>query len=455
MAVFLQVRALARAGYLVGLEMGMKVARGYWGMVAGGLLAAIVASAAAQYSGGTGEPNDPYQIATAADLAALGGEPNDYGRHFILSADIDLEPNLPGRRVFDRAVIAPDIDPCDEYSQYQGTAFTGVFDGNDHAITHLTIRGRGYLGLFGRLLRGEVRNLRIVDANVSGSAANVGALVGYNTGTVNQCYSTGEITGKSSVGGLAGFNRTTVTNCSADCNVAGSDNVGGLVGNNEWGRIEGSRAGGAVRGGMDVGGLVGDCLMGVLAECRSGGIVCGNWEVGGLLGDNTGGTVSQCCSDANVTTELAADAMGGLVGDNENWVSVISDCHATGMVMGGTKGQNIGGLVGTNAGQVSNTYATGKVSGREFVGGLAGFSETPISNSFWNTETSNLQTSAGGTGKATVQMQTAHTFLAARWDFVDETANGTRDIWWIDEGKDYPRLWWEPPASERPEIQTP
>jgi hypothetical protein len=28
-------------------------------------------------------------------------------------------------------------------------------------------------------------------------------------------------------------------------------------------------------------------------------------------------------------------------------------------------------------------------------------------------------------------------------DFVVETANGTEDIWWILEGKDYPRLWWE------------
>ena len=25
-----------------------------------------------------------------------------------------------------------------------------------------------------------------------------------------------------------------------------------------------------------------------------------------------------------------------------------------------------------------------------------------------------------------------------------ETANGADDIWWILEGKDYPRLWWEP-----------
>jgi hypothetical protein len=26
---------------------------------------------------------------------------------------------------------------------------------------------------------------------------------------------------------------------------------------------------------------------------------------------------------------------------------------------------------------------------------------------------------------------------------VGETANGTEDIWWILEGQDYPRLWWE------------
>ena len=46
-------------------------------------------------------------------------------------------------------------------------------------------------------------------------------------------------------------------------------------------------------------------------------------------------------------------------------------------------------------------------------------------------------------GKTTAEMQTATTFLDADWDFVDETENGTEDIWWIDEGLDYPRLWWE------------
>lgn len=31
----------------------------------------------------------------------------------------------------------------------------------------------------------------------------------------------------------------------------------------------------------------------------------------------------------------------------------------------------------------------------------------------------------------------------AGWDFVGETVNGTEEIWWIDEGSDTPRLWWE------------
>jgi len=66
-----------------------------------------------------------------------------------------------------------------------------------------------------------------------------------------------------------------------------------------------------------------------------------------------------------------------------------------------------------------------------------------ISHSFWDIETSGQAISTGGAGRTTAEMQTADTFLEAGWDFVDETANGTEDIWWILEGQDYPRLWWE------------
>lgn len=48
---------------------------------------------------------------------------------------------------------------------------------------------------------------------------------------------------------------------------------------------------------------------------------------------------------------------------------------------------------------------------------------------FWDTHTSGRTTSAGGIGQTTAEMQTASTFLGAGWNFVDETANDTEDIW--------------------------
>jgi hypothetical protein len=62
----------------------------------------LVLPAHAKYSGGSGTAQDPYQIATAADLIALGETPGDYDKHFLLTADIDLDPKLPGRRMFDK-----------------------------------------------------------------------------------------------------------------------------------------------------------------------------------------------------------------------------------------------------------------------------------------------------------------------------------------------------------------
>ncbi len=79
---------------------------GVAGIILLGLAVCLMAlPAQTKYSGGSGTVDDPYQIATAADLIALGDDPNDYDKHLVLTADIDLDPNLPGGKVFDRAVI--------------------------------------------------------------------------------------------------------------------------------------------------------------------------------------------------------------------------------------------------------------------------------------------------------------------------------------------------------------
>ena len=97
-----------------------------------------------------------------------------------------------------------------------------------------------------------------------------------------------------------------------------------------------------------------------------------------------------------------------------------------------------------NWARITNCYSAGSVVGNIFVGGLVGSTMGgAVTDSFWDIETSGQSTSAGGTGKTTAEMQMASTFLETGWDFVDESENGTEDIWWILEGQDYPRLWWE------------
>jgi hypothetical protein len=307
-----------------------------------------------KYSGGTGKPNNPYQIATLEDLMLLGETPEDYDKNFILTDNVDLDPNLPDRKVFDRAVIAPDIN--DAGDGFQGATFTGVFDGDGYTITNLTISGRRYLGLFGQLgLGAMISNLGLEAIDVNGTSDYIGGLAGYNEGHITKNYSTGM--------------------------VHGDDGIGGLLGDN----------------------------LGYVTECYSAGLVKGDESVGGLVGENYG----------SITTS-----------------------YSTCMVSGWEK---VGGLSGYSSysGQIIRCFSTGLVTGTEYVGGLASGNDANITDCFWNMETSGQDTSVGGEGKTTAEMQTASTFLEAGWDFVGETENGTEDIWWILEGQDYPRLWWE------------
>ena len=125
----------------------------------------------AQYSGGAGTPEDPYKIGTADDLIDLGGDPNDYDKHFILIADVNLSEHS-----FNRAVIAWDTDP--NVRQFRGSSFSGSFDGNDNVIGNLHIEGDAYVGLFGKLDSGAyISNLDLVAVDFNGTDY-IGGLVG-------------------------------------------------------------------------------------------------------------------------------------------------------------------------------------------------------------------------------------------------------------------------------------
>jgi mucin-19 len=183
--------------------------------------------------------------------------------------------------------------------------------------------------------------------------------------------------------------------------------------------------------GMDVVGVLAGTNHGMVLNCGSAANVSGVTYVGGLIGANRG-TVSKSYSGGNVTGDM--EITGGLVARNSG---IISDSYSTAHVSGiGI----VGGLVGHNTdGTISNAYATGSVSvaeGRVSAGGLIGHHMGIVSSSFWDTETSGMEESVGGTGKATAEMKAKATFIDAGWDF--------DDIWNINDVNDgYPFLRWQ------------
>jgi hypothetical protein len=458
-------------------------------VIVGGL---VLSSICLGYSGGSGTAEEPYRIANKADLLELGGAIADYNKCFILTADI----NMAGQE-FTTAIIAVDSSI---YSGFQGTAFSGAFDGNDHKIMNFTINGGSdyYHGLFGKIDDGgAVKNLNLENCMVSGSYFT-GGLVGYNTGSITDCCSMGSVYGSSDVGGLVGRNEGgDISNCYSAGDVNGLNGycVGGLVGWNEGGDISNCCSTGNVSGLYSrdrVGGLVGHNINGSITNCYSTGNVFGsNYDTGGLAGTNAGiSNINNCYSTGSVNVAPNSHYVGGLVGENSGSISnsystgtIISDynsqdigglvgcsygginnCYSTGSVMGS---QSVGGLVGRDSGSVINCYSTGTVSGTSDVGGLVGenyydgsisdcysigavngdfnvgglvgYNNGDIVSSFWDMETSGQMTSAGGEGKTTAQMQDINTFLSAGWDFINEIANGTCNYWQMPQDA-YPVL---------------
>ncbi len=211
------------------------------------LVGALSQITLAQYGGGTGEPNDPYLIYTPEHLKDLSVGSFRWDRNFRLMADIDL-----GGRTFKRAVIAPDMS---DEPPFQGTPFTGTFDGNGHLIKGLRIIADAdcdnYLGLFGRL-DGTVRDLGLANALIeSGSNGGfLGVMAGSCDGTIERCYAEGWILGDFAVGGLVGSLGGKVVDCYAQVEVSlyeGSSDAGGLVSTN-GGVIQTSYATGSVDG---------------------------------------------------------------------------------------------------------------------------------------------------------------------------------------------------------------
>lgn len=247
-------------------------------------------------------------------------------------------------------------------------------------------------------------------ANVTASTAGAGAaggLAGRSNGNVSNASATGNVAGQYTVGGLIGYTDGTGTLAGGTASgtvtgVAGQGWIGGLVGRYSLsGGLSGTiSATGVVSGGSSAGGVIGyyNSSAAVSGLTRGTASVTGQDWVGGVIGYSEATSITGSTSAANVSSSSASYAAGGLVGRSIGGVTsssasgnvtaagdaggligraegtaTMSNVSATGNVSSTGPSSRTGGLIGQHtAGTISNSQASGNVTGAQFAGGLVG-----------------------------------------------------------------------------------
>lgn len=365
--------------------------------------------------------NNGQSYTVIQNLSQLQAMENDLAGNYVLGNTIDASATAQG--VGFRPIGG-------DFTDGQPNDFSGIFSGLGQTINQLTItQGRAYYGyalpyrytgLFSTST-GEIRNIGLIDAKVSpggiiagmieGSTSHndygniyptdfIGGLVGQQIGgSIHDVYAENinvnnhvdNVFRITRAGGLVGDSRyTDISNAYVTGVVKADDHTaGGLIGIFENGRIDNAYANVDVSAKGNVGGLVGLAVGTITNSYAIGNVVgTGGASIGGLIGSGAG-MFSHVYSTGNVyATGSGNDAsysVGGLIGSlgvsSFFGPTVLSDSYATGKV----SGQSIvGGLVGSTYGAlmydpngtltISKSYATGDVTATDhgIVGGLVG-----------------------------------------------------------------------------------
>lgn len=283
-------------------------------------------TATAGFESGTGDSSDPYIIKTAEQLAFLAKQVNGgetyQGKYFQLEADLDLS----GR---EWAPIG--IGERETGGSTVTKPFAGTFDGNNHKISGLTLTaGLDDQGLFG-CSSGMIRNLGIENGNISiSSAERTGAICGYSTGTIENCWNSADITGSTEggiyIGGICGYNTGTISGCLNTGDITANSFIGGICGNtNRDTQISNCFNSGSITGKEQIGGIAGINLN-YITFCINAGELTGEKKVYAVShSDNVNGNENARIENSYYNSDVFSPA------SDDNEVKGIS----TGVLCGG------------------------------------------------------------------------------------------------------------------------
>lgn len=268
------------------------------------------------FAGGTGTEEDPYQIATADQLALMAAQINQAqlsknwdeveaatSASYVLTADIDMNDVTDFDSWTQQApeYLWQPIGMMYDYTLPDGeeaetlSFFTGHFDGQGHTIRGLYIisayyntdaSNQPYYGLFGNVVDGVVENVTVTDSL-------------YHLLTPVSLHPAGGIV--SHLGGR-------LENCTSDVDIV-------------------------AQAGMGIGGVAGDLSGGELRGCTFTGSIRAEGKVyyaGGVVATGGGGTVAQCRAAGTLDfAQPSALTLGGVAGEVTDVVGsalLLEDC---------------------------------------------------------------------------------------------------------------------------------
>ena len=263
------------------------------------LVGLMPAALAADTLSGSGTEDDPYLLATAADLKAFRDMANAEASSKLcatLTADIDLggEAWTP----FEGPTV--------------GGAYAGTFDGANHTIKGLSVNltSSTGAGLFGTVCGATIKNLK-VEGNVSASSsAFVGGIVGrtQTSATIDSCSFAGTVTSTKKSGssnataGIVGKVNTgtvTITNCANTATVNGNGNIAaGILGYGGSNKV-------------------------TIENCYNTGAISGQWYASGICGSTVKATSSirNCYNSGTITATNGGSYYAGITANFRGTIS--------------------------------------------------------------------------------------------------------------------------------------
>jgi hypothetical protein len=178
----------------------------------------------------------------------------------------------------------------------------------------------------------------ILDRVTINGDSKVGSVAAVNTGVINNVTVEGTIKGNKQVGGIAGVNKGVISNLNVTGTVHGLEYIGGVAGVNH----------------KDI------------TSVTVTGSIKGTEQVGGIAGKNTAEGSIKAVTNDEVVVE-GSTIVGGIVGENAGMITngkVVGTITAT--------GTTVGGVAGINHKDITNVFVSGSIKGIENVGGIAG-----------------------------------------------------------------------------------